>query len=173
MPKPEQTEKATPKRREEARKRGQVVRSQELGGAAIFLVTVFVLHGFYMQMINLTEASATTALSSLALDRHFTVTNTWLLFEQAGMGLGFILLIVFGIAMLVGIGVNIAQIGFLVTLKPLVPSFGKLNPANGLKRLFSKTVAVNLIKQLIKLGVVATLIFGAIAGNLAFFARLG
>ena len=173
MPKPEQTEKATPKRREEARKRGQVTRSQELGGAVIFLVTVFVLHAFYMRMITTLEASATTALSNVAQEQHFNLASAWLLFEQAGAGVGFILMIVFGLAMLVGIGANVAQVGFLVTLKPLVPSFSKLNPATGLKRLFSKTVAVNLIKQLVKLGAVAILIYGAIAGNLSFFARLG
>lgn len=173
MPKPEQTEKATPKRREEARKRGQVTRSQELGGAAIFLVTVFVLHAFYMRMINTVEASAGAALSNVAHAQHFNLSLAWLLFERSGSGVGFILLTVFGIAMLVGIGVNVAQVGLLITLKPLAPSFGKLNPVNGFTRLFSKTVAVNLIKQLIKLGAVAILIYGAIAGNLAFFARLG
>jgi len=173
VPKPEQTEKATPKRREEARKRGQVTRSQELGGAAIFLVTVFVLHAFYMRMINTVEASAGAALSNVAHAQHFNLSLAWLLFERSGSGVGFILLTVFGIAMLVGIGVNVAQVGLLITLKPLAPSFGKLNPVNGFTRLFSKTVAVNLIKQLIKLGAVAILIYGAIAGNLAFFARLG
>ena len=45
MPRPEQTERATPKRREEARKRGQVAKSIDLAGAGVFLAGVFALAG--------------------------------------------------------------------------------------------------------------------------------
>ena len=46
MPRPEQTERATPKRLEESRKKGQLARSTELAGAGIFLGAILALHFF-------------------------------------------------------------------------------------------------------------------------------
>ncbi|HUZ48989.1 MAG TPA: flagellar biosynthesis protein FlhB [Nitrolancea sp.] len=173
MPKPEQTEKATPKRREESRKRGQVPKSQELGGAAIFLVSVFVIHGFFMQTMAGLESTATAVLSRVANHQDFTVKSVWLLFIQATGGLGFVLVLLFGVALVVGILANVLQFGFLFTMKPLAPSFGKLNPINGFKRLFSKQVVVSLAKQLIKLSAVGILIYSAVSSNLSFFDKVG
>ena len=52
MAKPEQTEKATPKRKREARQRGQVPRSQDIGGSVIFLAIVFALHAGFMSTLD-------------------------------------------------------------------------------------------------------------------------
>ena len=70
MAKPEQTEKATPKRREEARKRGQVPRSQDLAGAAIFLACVFVVHAFLKVTVNGLEASTTSVFERIVWMLH-------------------------------------------------------------------------------------------------------
>ena len=173
MAKPEQTEKATPKRREEARHRGQVPKSQELPGAVIFLVSVFVLHGFLKVGLGGIQATTASMLSRMAQHHEYTIHSVWLLFAQALMGIGVALGVVFGIAMIAGVAANVMQFGFLFTLTPLKPSFGKLSPLSGFQRLFSKQIAVNLGKQLIKLGAVALIIYLTISAHLNLFVDVG
>ena len=173
MAKPEQTEKATPKRREEARERGQVPRSSELAGSVIFLVTVFVLHGFFASALDGMQGSLRAYLERVAQHGDPTLSSVWLLFVQAAGGIGFIVAIVFAIAFVTGIVANVLQFGFLFTPKSLKPSFGKLNPLTGFQNLFSKRIAVNLGKQLLKLFAVVIIIFTTIRSNLGIFAMLG
>ncbi len=173
MAKPEQTEKATPKRRSEARKRGQVAKSQDLTGAVIFLVCVVVLHAFLNRMITGLQSSVTGLFQRVAQHGDPTFHSVWVQFLEAASGVAIPLLVVFGLVMVAAIVVNVFQFGFLFTLKPIVPSFSKLNPINGFKQLFSKQVAVNLGKQILKLGAVVVIIYSSIAHNIDFFAAVG
>ena len=63
MAKPEQTEKPTPKRRHEARERGQVPRSTDLAGSVIFLSVVLVAHALFTPMLNGLQGSAASYFS--------------------------------------------------------------------------------------------------------------
>ncbi|HEV7180455.1 MAG TPA: flagellar biosynthesis protein FlhB [Candidatus Baltobacteraceae bacterium] len=173
MAKPEQTEKATPKRRKEARDRGQVPKSQDLTGAAIFLVAVFALHGFFNQVIGTQLSSVSGIFERIAQHGDPTFHSVWVQFLQAAGGMGFGLLLVFAFVLAAGIGVSLLQFGFVFTLTPLKPSFSKLNPISGFKNLFSKRILVNLAKQLLKLGAVVVIIWTSIASNIDFFAAVG
>ena len=173
MAKPEQTEKATPKRREDARKRGQVPKSQDLTGAVIFLVSVIALHAFLNRMIVGLESSVGSLFQQIAQHGDPTFHSVWLQFMQAGAGVAFPLLVVFGLAMASAILANLFQFGFLFTMQPIVPKFNKLNPLTGFQQLFSKQSAVNLGKQLLKLGAVVIIIYTAIANNIDVFAAAG
>jgi len=173
MAKPEQTEKATPKRREEARSRGQVPKSQELAGSVVFLVSVFVVHAFFGRVIGDLTGNIAGVLSRIASHEDFTIRSVWLLFIQSGMGAAFVLALLFGIAIVVSIAVNIFEFGFLFSFHALKPSFSKLNPINGFQRLFSKQVVVNLAKQLVKLAAVAVILYSTITGNMGLFVAVG
>ncbi len=173
MAKPEQTEKATPKRREEARKRGQVPRSPELAGAGIFLAAVFILHASLTPGLEAIDQMMHVVVGATASGEQFTIHSVWSLFFACFMILGAMLVVLFGCTLAIGIGANLLQFGFLFTLKSIQPNFGKLNPLQGLQRLFSKQVAVNLAKQIIKLSAVALIIWSAISGHLAIFAEVG
>jgi flagellar biosynthetic protein FlhB len=173
MAKPEQTEKATPKRRQEARDRGQVPRSQELAGSVIFLASVFVIHAFQNVTLARMHGTVTAALSGMAQHGDPTIRSVWGLFFQSGAGIATGLLAVFAVAMIAGIVANLLQFGFIFSLQPLTPSFGKLNPINGFTRLFSKQSAVSFAKQLLKLAAVSIVLYTAIAGNLQLFVDVG
>jgi len=172
MARPEQTEKATPKRREEARKRGQVAKSPDLAGAAIFLAAVFVLHFSMRASIGQLAAMMAAFLQHFGGHEEFTIRSVWLLFAQGFGALSLLLGSLFAVSFVIGIGANVAQFGLLFTLKPIVPSFDKINPISGFKRLFSKQVLVNLGKQLLKLGAVFVIIYTSIAGSMSMFAQL-
>lgn len=174
MAKPEQTEKPTPKRREEARGRGQVPRSTELAGAVSFLALVLVIHAFFSPMMNGLQGSLRGYFSRLGESTQdvtfHTATQT---FAEAGGSAVFLVLLVFIVAFLIGILANIAQFGFLFTFKSIKPSFGKLNPISGIQNIFGKRILVQLGKQLLKLFFVAIIIYNEIASNLSFFMIVG
>lgn len=173
MAKPEQTEKPTPKRRQESREKGQVPRSTDLAGAVIFLTVVLVLHAFFSMMLGGLEWQASSYFQHVAVHGDPTIFSVTPLFMAASAGVGWVVLIVFVIAVVAGIGANVMQFGFVWTAVPFKPSFAKLNPINGFKNLFSKRILVNLTKQLLKLGVVVILVYTTIAANVDMFTRLG
>ena len=173
MPRPEQTERATPKRVEESRRKGQVGKSQELAGASIFLGAVIALHAFSGSDIGGLGSGTMLALSHIASFGPLTIDSVWGIFAKTLGSVIVVLSALFAIAFGLGVLVNVAQVGLIFSLTPIQPNFSKLNPLAGFKRIFSKQVAVNLAKQLIKLGAVAVIIFMTIAGNLGFFLSLG
>lgn len=166
MAKPEQTEKATPKRLDEARKRGQVAKSSELAGAAVFLAGVFVLHAMAPATLHAFDRTMAVILANTRMHEAPTPSSVWMMYAQTVGSMGLVLLVLFGTALVVGVGVNVAQVGFLFTLKPIAPSFSKINPISGITRLFSKQVAVNLGKQVLKLLAVAVIMYTSLVGNM-------
>jgi flagellar biosynthetic protein FlhB len=173
MARPEQTEKPTPKRRSDARKKGQVPRSAELPGSVIFLAGIFIIYAFFPHIVDGVQASVRGAYAHVTPVQEPTIRSAWLLIAQAIAPLGVFLLVLFGAAFVIGILVNIAQFGVLFSLQAIKPSFAKLNPLTGLQRMFSKQIGVNLLKQLAKLAAVLIILYQTIAGNIGMFAQVG
>jgi flagellar biosynthesis protein FlhB len=173
LAKPEQTEKATPKRRSDARKKGQVARSQELAGSAIFFAIVFVLYGLLNMALPSIFGMVENAFSRAATHHDFTMRTAWILIAQSITAMSGFLGIIFAVSFLIGVLANVAQFGLLFSLKAITPSFAKLNPIAGFGRLFSKQIAVNLAKQVLKLGAVGFILFTSVGSNLDLFAAAG
>lgn len=173
MARPEQTEKATPKRREEARGRGQVAKSPDLAGAAVFLAGVFVLHALTPAALGSLSALVQEILWRIHEHQDFTVASVWMLFARGFGAMALLMGVLFAAALIVGVGTNLLQTGFLLSLTPLAPSFNKINPLTGFQRMFSKQVLVNLGKQLLKLGAVLIIVYSSIAGSLNTLLMLG
>jgi flagellar biosynthetic protein FlhB len=170
---PEQTEKATPKRREEARGRGQVAKSPDLAGAVVFLAGVFVLHALTPGALRTLSATVQEILWRIHEHQDFTVSSVWMLFARGFGGMALLLGALFGAALIAGIGANLLQTGVVFSLTPIAPSFNKINPLTGFQRLFSKTVLVNLAKQVLKLGAVLIIIYTSVAGSINTLLMLG
>jgi len=68
----------------------------------------------------------------------------------------------FAVALIVGLVVNIVQVGWMVTTKPLKPKFSKLNPIKGFKKIISLTSLVNLVKSILKLLIIGTVVYSII-----------
>ncbi|MBV8490468.1 MAG: flagellar biosynthesis protein FlhB [Candidatus Eremiobacteraeota bacterium] len=173
MARPEATEKPTPKRRQEARKKGQVPRSAELPGSVIFLAGIFIIYGFFPHILDGVQSSVRSAFFHVTPVQEPTIRSAWLMLFQAVAPMLAFLGTLFAAAFVIGIVVNIAQFGFLFSLQAIKPSFSKLNPITGIQRMFSKQIAVNLLKQLAKLAAVLIILYQTIAGNLGLFAQVG
>ncbi|MFN2449711.1 MAG: flagellar biosynthesis protein FlhB [Candidatus Baltobacteraceae bacterium] len=166
MARPEQTEKATPKRRQEARGRGQVAKSPDLAGAGVFLAGVFVLHALAPATMSSVGGAMRAILWRIHEHQDFTVGSVWLLYARVFSSAGLLLGALFLSALVCALAVNLLQTGLVFTVKPLVPSFNKINPVTGLKRMLSKQVLVNLGKQLLKLGAVLIIVYTSVAGSI-------
>jgi len=151
----EKTEAPTPKRRNESRAKGQVARSQDLP-AAVLMVSAFVALATLGPGLWRSLAAIMTA--ALSADQPQLVGNLWPLTvaiaAEMTKRVGLILVIMF-LATLLSL---IAQIGWLVTFQPLIPSLSKVSPLAGFKRLFSAESLVRAGTSFIKL-----LIVGAVA----------
>jgi flagellar biosynthetic protein FlhB len=173
MAKPEQTEKATPKRRQEARERGQVAKSQDLAGAAVFVAGVFVLRALVPVAIGSIHGLLSTVLSNIQDHQDLSIGSVWVLFAQGFGAAALVLGVLFGVALVAGVLVNVLQTGFIFSLRPLAPSFTKINPLSGIQRMLSKQTLVNLGKQILKLAAVFVIIYSTISGNLNTLFMLG
>jgi flagellar biosynthesis protein FlhB len=145
----ERTEDPTSKRREDFRNKGQVAQSREVQTAA--LLTVGLL--FWLMYLPVFWNSLTAMIFALwQACGEFTVTATSivsltaLLLEKIGLMLAPLFLLV----MIVSFCSGFFQFGWLLTAKPLIPDFAKLDPIAGLGRLFSKRSLVELLKSLLK-----------------------
>ena len=149
----EKTEKATPYRRRKAREQGQVAKSIDVNTAAVMLFFLLLIYfsgqyfgGFlFKSFIYFLENSVEISPFKAGTDLFFTYIKTFLLIV--------ILL------MIVGIAANVGQFGFLFTLQSLKPDLNKLNPVEGIKRLFSLKTIFEAFKGVLKVTVVGIVIY--------------
>ena len=154
----EKTEEPTSKKRNDARNKGQVARSQELNAAFVLLAGFFVLRVLWEYIYtNIAEYSA-HIFSNLATN---SVTNeaimqTFLEIIQLLTKTSFPVML--GI-MLVGLAINFYQVGFVISTEKLEFDLNKLNPINGFGRLFSKRSIVELFKSLFKILIIGFFLY--------------
>ena len=148
----ERTEKATVKRREQARDRGQVARSTEVTSAVLLIAGVAVLvagSGHFSQVLG----RNTTYLLSQA--HHLDPANRVGLAEMVSGNLEVLLaaLAPLLLAVLVAaVGANVMQVGFHASSKAIAFRSEKLNPITGMKRFFQKTTYFEMVKHFLKIG---------------------
>ncbi len=144
----EKTEEPSPKKIEDARKDGNVPKSQDMSG----LITIFVailaillLFGFMSnQVLNLARYYFSI------MGRDFGTLD---IYDIAITTMKYFVLTIVPFAMVIavaGVIANVAQIGFLFTTKPLSPDFKKINPIKGIKNLVSMKKLIEGIKTTLK-----------------------
>lgn len=167
MARPEQTEKATPKRRGEVRSQGRVARSADVAPAFIFLAGVIIVHFGFMYWLGSLFNLMQVTFAHIASDDPINIYSAWGYFGRGFAPLVPFLALFFFAAVLIAYAGNVLQFGFLFTATPLMPKFSKLNPLNGLTNiLLSKQTFVSLGKQILKLMAVCFIIFLAVYDNL-------
>lgn len=150
----ERTEEPTPRRREEARKRGQVARSRELASVAVLGsgVLVFVLAGSFMLAQVFTAYHYFLGLPFRNLD----LPETYLVIRQALRFAGLTLLPVFVLVSLAAFLAHFLQTGAVAAWEALSPKLERIHPVEGFKRLFSLPALVELAKALAKIVIIST-----------------
>lgn len=160
----DRTEQPTQRRREEARKRGQVARSPDLAAAMTFTVCLYALRAalsFSGRTIAGLISSSMGYLGSLgAVD--LSEAEAHMLFVN---GMGAVLLAAAPVALaaaVAGMGVNLAQVGLLTTPQALAPQLSRIDPIAGLGRLFSKQALLEMLKAVAKVVIIGYFAYQAL-----------
>lgn len=170
----EKTEAPTARRLEQARKRGQVVRSMELSSAIGMLVAVWLLQGPGRDLAGGMGEMMKKALTSPMVD-DAGLTFNWLLNMVAEYALGMALPfaeIVLGLGVL-GMALTLVQTNFNWASERPFFDFGRVDPVAGIKRLFSLSGVVDLVKALLKLVIIGWAAYSYLQGNITHFGELG
>lgn len=154
----EKTEEATPKRKEEARNKGQVAHSIELNSAFILLVAFFTLKVVGSFIYEELTGYMRLIFSNLSTT-DFTINSIQVLFLNGSVVLLKTALPVMFAILVTALVVNFVQVGFVFSLEPLLPQLDRLNPISGFQRLFSKRSLVELFKSLFKIAVIGYFIY--------------
>ena len=150
----ERTESATPKRLEEARKKGQVPRSAELSMAAVCIAAAA---SIYTLGKGAAAEFAELMRGALSLTPAQAVGEgvIWSALMDAGLKALVIILPILGATFIAALAAPLAIGGWNFSGQALMPQFSKLNPANGLGRIFSSRGTVELGKGIAKVFVVS------------------
>ena len=167
----EKTEKATPKKRRDARKKGQVAKSQELASVAVLLACLVV---FYFNSYDMVEKMLDIMKDLFVESAKFDINcNNIQHFLIGFANKIFILLLplllaIFSMALLV----NYFQVGFVLSPESIQPKLSKIDAIAGFQRLFSIKSFVELVKSLFKILAVAFLVYMTIKGEIKNFIPL-
>ena len=168
----DKTELPTEHRRTESRQKGNVARSQDLSSAGMMLAVALGLSLFILPLLNamqrLMAASLRNARPS-GLDTVVTVALCRKVVRYSLIEAAPFLLLLVAAAVLV----NVVQVGFLLTPEALTPKFSRVNPIEGVKRLFSMRAVIRLFGSLAKLAVVVAIAGLFIQSIMPFFLQLG
>ena len=168
----ERTEKATPKKRKDARERGQVRKSMELVSAVMLLALFGVLRltgpGMWERMGNLTRVALAGKLRRGEL---LTAASISPLMTEVVTEFALILLPILAAAVITGLAANLVQVGFLFSTKALTPKMSRINPLSGLKRMFSLHTLFELAKAILKVAVVGVVAYQKYQAAIGSFAR--
>lgn len=155
----QKTEDPTHKRLEDARKKGQIVRSREVNSFFILMVFGLVLTVFAPQMM---QDISTVLVPFLAQPDMLAADMGSLMFltQRMVIEIGAVMALPGFLAIAAALGAGFMQSRFNASWEPLIPKLEKISPLKGLKRMFSMQSVVEFLKGIIKItivGVVATI----------------
>lgn len=154
----EKTEKATPTKRREVRKKGQIAKSPEISSALTLLFSFACLmvwgRSFIEGCLNIYRHSFQEYLLW-----DLSISSTKMLFNQLLVDAVKITAPILVIVLIIAMAANLMQVGFMFNFSLLKVDFAKLNPIQGMKRLFSLRSLVELLKSILKITIVAVVLF--------------
>lgn len=160
---------ATPKRRQEARKKGQVLKSQELTSAVMLLALVGLLR-FWLPNVFNRIADIFRYVTTLSTE--WEARSVWEVMLNVSWQCFLILGPIFAASIVVAIAINFLQVGSLFTVEPIKPQLSRLSPVQGLKRMFGLKALVQLVKSLFKVMFIGYFLFDVIRDNIEIFPAL-
>ncbi|MDC3414121.1 flagellar biosynthesis protein FlhB [Aquibacillus sp. 3ASR75-11] len=160
----EKTEKATPKKRQDSRKKGQVAKSQDVN-TAIMLLLIFFLFLFVGDYMKNVMTSMFTLSFTEYIQWEVTEQSVSQIFFESTLEMSKAVAPIMGVAIVAGLLSNLTQIGFLYTTETLKFDLKKIDPIQGAKKIFSARALVELVKSLLKIVFIGTVTFSVLWFN--------
>jgi flagellar biosynthetic protein FlhB len=153
----DKTEKATPKKRDDARKKGQVARSADINGAVVLLAALLTLSavgpGVWGKLLASTRQFLALVSSPSVVDRE----GVGELLMSVGMSAGLAVAPVAVVCAIAGVLASVGQVGLKPTPEALKPDPKRMNPISGAKNLFGSRAVFETGKNVAKVAVVGTI----------------
>ena len=153
----EKTEEPTAKKRQDARKKGQVGKSQELNTAFVLLMGFFVLKVLWEYIYE--EIANYTAYIYGHLMQSMDTETVLQLFIGIMIVLAKTVMPVMFAILIIGLGINFFQVGLNFSTEAIEVKLDKLNPINGFGRIFSKRSLVELAKSVLKIVIIGFFLY--------------
>lgn len=152
----EKTEQPTPKKLRDARQKGQVAKSQDVNAAALTIACFVTISLLWLPYVE--ECKALMTLPTAFYTQPFREVVDKVLYAIV---FKIILLSapLLAVVMVVGVAVNLAQVGFMLVGEPIKPELKKINPLDKAKQMFSMKNLVEFGKSAVKVIVIALLIY--------------
>ncbi len=154
----EKTEAPSPKRLEEAYKRGNVPSSQEVPNFAVLLAAVLIVNMALPYMAQ-TGLDYNKVLFSKLHEVRFDPVTSAQIFYSTGAIVFKILVIPFAMIMSLAVLSHLVQHKFLVSASKIAPQYSRISPMAGFKRLFSMASLMNFLKGILKMSAVGIAVF--------------
>ncbi|NOY77219.1 MAG: flagellar biosynthesis protein FlhB [Calditrichaeota bacterium] len=160
----DKTEQPTPKRLEDARKKGNVAKSMEINSAFILLtgtLTLFFISGYMFQNFSMFMRHVFGDLMTyqIAQDSIRAYATSLIAISLKLMAPLMLAILVIGVLS------NVGQVGFLFTLEPVIPNPEKIDPIKGFQRIFSMRSVEELVKGVLKIAIIGYVMYRVIKGH--------
>ena len=162
----DKTEPATPKKREEARKKGQTAKSRELSSVAVLITgTIFMFFTAKGMTLKLGETIRRSFFNiPQALEGNQVLFP---MLNQAVVQFLWMILPIMLALCIAAILSNLLQSGFIFSVEPLTPTVSKIDPIKGAGKLFSKRSFAELSKSIFKIIIVSWAAFSTLKDNIS------
>lgn len=168
----DKTEKASPKKRRDERKKGNVFQSKDVVTVGVIAISFIILNFWTPNIYRYTATVFNKYV--LLMKTTYSITDTFIvqLFKDialtvfASVGL---LMVAVIISSIVFTG---AQTRFLISRENIKFKFSKLNPLSGIKRMFSIRAVVDVLKNLLKIAILGYVIYSSVIDNLLQIPKL-
>jgi len=168
----EKTEKATPRKRKEAREKGEVARSKELPSVSVLIAALLTMTVFGSMMFTQVQGMMKGLfLKSAAMNN--SLAGILVMGEQVIHQYILILLPILLAVFVAAVFSNALQVGIHISAESIKPKLTKLDPIKGLGRLFSKQSIMELINTLMKLLIVGGVAYLTVKGEFGKVMFLG
>ena len=172
LPGEEKTEQATPKRKQDERKKGNVFQSQEITTVASLFVVFYAFKFLVPVVLSMLMDSIGGYIQMASAPLDLTVTSARKLFIDGCITFAVAAIPLVLIANLVSIVLTLAQTRLLVSFKSIAPKFNRLSPIQGFKKMFSMRGVVELLKSLLKITVLGYILYDIMKDQLPLMPRM-
>ncbi len=162
----EKTEPATPKKKEDARKKGQVAQSRDVSTVLLLMAATGALASPLGTRLGRGIYETSQAVWGGGWVLPDSLADYHALMLHVGLFLALMLAPFAAIFMVIGIASNVVQIGWMLSPEALAPKFEKMNPLTGLKRMVSVDKLYELAKALLRLAVVMAILWWLLAPSM-------
>ena len=168
----EKTEKATPKRRRDERKKGNIFQSKEVVTVTTLLAAFYGFKLLWPLFYNTLRRTLLRGFGLISQVETLDTAQLRVLMIQAFIAFAVAALPLLMIGGLVSILFTVAQTRGLFAWESLKPKFNRLNPIEGIKKLFSLRGFIELLKSLAKIFILAYIIYRSLKDRFMLMPRL-